>query len=146
MWRVKSINRLIIHGRNINSDTATATILGTIVNVISLICVTAWNMEMIKPTTSPKTNIGAATNSVTVSASRAIAMTVCGVISNPLYTRNDSTNDFTSRYQPSTSTNNSSLNGNETIIGGSIIIPIDISTDATTISMTRNGMKMTKAI
>jgi hypothetical protein len=59
---------------------------------------------------------------------------------------NDSTSDLTSRYHPSTRTNRSSLKGSETIMGGNIIIPIDIKTDATTISITRNGMNRTKAI
>ncbi len=45
---------------------------------------------------------------------------------------------------PSTSTNSSSLNGSETMTGGSIIMPSDISAAQTTMSMTRNGMKMTK--
>ena len=40
--------------------------------------------------------------------------------------------------------NNSSLNGSDTRVGGSITIPSDMSTDATTKSMIRNGMKMTK--
>jgi hypothetical protein len=38
------------------------------------------------------------------------------------------------------------LNGNDTMIGGSIIIPIDMRTDATTMSMTRNGMNRRKPI
>ena len=42
--------------------------------------------------------------------------------------------------QPSTSTNKSSLNGMEIIIGDSIIIPIDISTLATTKSMMMKGI------
>ena len=59
---------------------------------------------------------------------------------------NDSTSDFTSKYQPSTKTNSSILNGNDTITGGNIIIPIDINTDATTMSITRKGTNRTKAI
>ena len=42
--------------------------------------------------------------------------------------------------QPSTRTNIMILNGIDIVVGGSIIIPIDISVDATTISMTRNGI------
>ncbi len=49
------------------------------------------------------------------------------------------------RLQPSTSTKNISLNGNETTTGGSIIMPIDIKTDATTRSMIRNGRNSRKA-
>ena len=41
--------------------------------------------------------------------------------------------------QPSTKTKKISLNGSDTTTGGSIIIPIDISTDATTRSMIRKG-------
>jgi hypothetical protein len=48
------------------------------------------------------------------------------------------------RLHPSTSTNNSSLKGSEIITGGSIIIPIDSRTQATTISIIRNGIKIMK--
>ena len=51
-----------------------------------------------------------------------------------------------SRLQPSTSTNNMILNGSDTVDGDTIIIPIDINTLATTMSMIRNGMKMAKLI
>ena len=47
------------------------------------------------------------------------------------------------RPQPSTTTNSSSLNGSETIAGGTIIMPIDISAALTSMSITRNGMKTT---
>src|SRR5581483_6206562 len=45
----------------------------------------------------------------------------------------------TSRFQPSTSTNKTSLNGSDTSTGGKNIMPIDIRIDATTRSSTRNG-------
>src|SRR5690606_41273184 len=48
--------------------------------------------------------------------------------------------------QPSTSTNSMILNGREMISGESIIIPMAISTLATTRSMIRNGMKIMKPI
>ena len=48
--------------------------------------------------------------------------------------------------QPSTKTNNNSLNGSEINIGESIIIPSDIRMDAITISITRNGKKIRKPI
>ena len=48
------------------------------------------------------------------------------------------------RCHPSTSTNNISFIGSETITGDIIIMPIDIRTLATTMSMTRKGMKMMK--
>ncbi len=50
------------------------------------------------------------------------------------------------RFQPSTSTKKISLNGSETTTGGSIIMPIDISTEATTRSMMRNGRNSRKPI
>ncbi len=37
-----------------------------------------------------------------------------------------------------------SLSGNEMVIGGSIIMPMDMSTEATTMSMTMNGKKIKK--
>src|SRR5699024_6586629 len=55
-------------------------------------------------------------------------------------------NDWVTRYQPSTKTNKSILNGREIITGGSIIIPIDIKTLATAISITKNGTKIIKHI
>src|ERR1700753_3674660 len=51
-----------------------------------------------------------------------------------------------SNCQPSTSTNSINLNGSEIVAGDTIIIPIDISTLATTMSMIRNGMKIVKPI
>ena len=45
--------------------------------------------------------------------------------------------------QPSTTTNSSSLKGSETIVGGTIIMPIAMSEALTSMSSTRNGMKMT---
>src|SRR5208283_2422821 len=45
------------------------------------------------------------------------------------------------RPHPFTSTNRISLNGVEIITGGSMIIPIDISVEATTMSMMMNGIK-----
>ena len=50
------------------------------------------------------------------------------------------------KYHPSTNTNNNILNGNEIITGGNIIIPIDINTLATIISITRKGIKIINPI
>ena len=47
---------------------------------------------------------------------------------------------------PSTTTKSSSLKGSETIAGGTIIIPIAINAALTSMSSTRNGMKMTRSI
>ena len=43
------------------------------------------------------------------------------------------TRDPTIWFQPSISTKNSTLNGSETVVGGSIIMPIDMVSVATTI-------------
>ncbi len=51
-----------------------------------------------------------------------------------------------SRFQPSASTNSISLNGNATNTGDNIIMPSDINTLATTMSITRNGMKIMNPI
>src|SRR5947199_5344815 len=49
------------------------------------------------------------------------------------------TSDPMRRFQPSTSTNSMSLKGREMSTGESIIMPIDMSTLATTMSMIRKG-------
>src|SRR5258708_2814000 len=51
-----------------------------------------------------------------------------------------------SSVHPSTTTNSMILNGKDTKTGDSIIMPIDISTLATTRSITKNGMKIMKPI
>ena len=50
------------------------------------------------------------------------------------------------KYQPSTSTKKISLKGKEIITGGSIIMPMDMSTEATTISMIKKGTNTKKPI
>jgi len=50
------------------------------------------------------------------------------------------------RFQPSTRTKSRILNGSEMKTGGSITMPIDISVELTTRSMTRNGRKIKKPI
>ena len=54
--------------------------------------------------------------------------------------------DPATKCQPSTRTKKISLNGSEMTTGGSIIMPIDISTDATTMSMITNGRNSRKPI
>src|SRR3546814_19207673 len=49
-------------------------------------------------------------------------------------------------YQPSTSTKKISLKGSEIITGGSIIMPIDMRMEATTMSMLRKGRNSRKPI
>src|SRR5215469_18211155 len=48
--------------------------------------------------------------------------------------------------QPSTRTKKISLNGSDTTTGGNIIMPIDMSTEATTRSMIRNGRNNRKSV
>lgn len=50
------------------------------------------------------------------------------------------------KFQPSTRTNSINLNGKDTIIGDNIIIPMAISTEATTKSIIRNGKNSIKPI
>src|SRR6185436_7069090 len=57
-----------------------------------------------------------------------------------------STRDRVMRFQPSTRTKSRILNGSEMKTGGSITMPIDISVELTTRSMTRNGRKIKKPI
>src|SRR5260221_10855167 len=50
------------------------------------------------------------------------------------------------RFQPSTITKRSILKGKEIRTGGSMSMPIDIKTEATTISMIRKGIKIMNPI
>src|SRR4029079_5901652 len=54
------------------------------------------------------------------------------------------TRELMSRFQPSTSTKIISLNGSEIRTGGSVIMPIEVRIDATTMSRTRKGMEPVK--
>jgi len=56
------------------------------------------------------------------------------------------TNVLTVSVQPSTRTNSNSFSGSEITSGDSIIMPIAISTDDTTRSITRNGMNSMQPI
>jgi len=73
---VKSSTWFIIQGMNIISDSATMTILGIKVKVISWTWVTAWNIEIMRPINSPDNNIGADINSIVIIASRPTVMTI----------------------------------------------------------------------
>jgi hypothetical protein len=57
-----------------------------------------------------------------------------------MFLRKDSTNCLVIRFQPSTRTKRINLKGVEIMTGGNMIIPMDISTEATTISMIMKGM------
>src|SRR5579859_7077208 len=54
--------------------------------------------------------------------------------------------DLTMRFQPSTIIKSKILKGKEINTGGSMSMPIDIKTEAVTISMMRKGIKMIKPI
>src|SRR5690606_952241 len=69
-----------IHGPASTSVTKMATSFGTKVSVISLICVAAWKMLMIRPVTSAARNSGADTIRVTSTAWRPSSMTAVGVM------------------------------------------------------------------
>ena len=62
------------------------------------------------------------------------------------FTRSSPRATRVTRFQPSTRTNSRILNGSEMKIGGSIIMPMHISVDATTRSMIRNGRKIRNPI
>src|SRR6516162_3983712 len=59
---------------------------------------------------------------------------------------NPSAREPITKVQPLTSTNSASFNGRETLIGDSSIIPSDIITAATTMSITKNGRKIINPI
>ena len=54
--------------------------------------------------------------------------------------------DLTTIVQPSTATKSANLNGIETTAGGNIIIPVETSTQETSMSITRKGSKIWKPI
>ncbi len=123
----------------------TAKSFGTKVRVISLTEVAAWRMPIIKPTSRPKPSIGDATNTTTNSACLPISITDATSIFSPTVLFSYGKAKLAAKLpiiklQPSMSTNSISLNGIDIIIGESIIIPIDIKTLATTISIMMKGM------
>ncbi len=145
-----------IHGKKNNKAHATASILGINVIVISLIEVAAWNILTSKPTTNPASSIGAASEMAVLMASKKNPVINSGVIlfhyildfrsvhiNLPIPDSEHYpkllTSEPTSRFHPSAKTNSINLNGNDIMIGGSIIIPIESKTLATTMSMIRNG-------
>ena len=110
---------------------------GTKLNVISLIDVAAWKIPINKPIanainkTGPEARIicQKAICNISIFPSNVIFYTVTNVLAR----------EPTVIAHPSTRTNNNNLNGKETNIGESIIIPNDIRIDAITMSITRNG-------
>jgi hypothetical protein len=68
------------------------------------------------------------------------------LIGEPVHRVKLSTKDRTTRCHPSTITKSKSLKGSEIIIGGIIIIPIDINVAETKKSITKNGTKIKKPI
>ena len=126
-----------IHGIKTSNATTTAIILGIKTSVISLICVAVWNILTSTPATKPASKQGAAKKIAVFKASVKIPVTNSGVI---FFYLKLFTKEPAIKYQPSTSVNNINLKGNEIITGGSIIIPIERRTLATTISMIKKGM------
>ena len=110
---------------------------GTKLSVFSLIDVAAWKIPINKPIanainkTGPEARIicQKAICSMSIFPSKVIIYTATNVLAR----------EPTVIAHPSTRTNNSNLNGKETNIGESIIMPKDIKMDAITISITRNG-------
>lgn len=134
-----SIINLNIHGPKIKIATNTAMIFGMNASVCSWIDVVAWKMLTIKPTISPSPSIGADTNITIISASCANCITISELTRAPSDHLKLNISDRTNKCHPSTITNSSTLNGIDIITGGSIIMPIDISVEATIISITMNG-------
>lgn len=113
---------------------------GRKLSVCSLICVAAWKVL----TTSPTRRLGNIVTATSVTtnhiASRHSSTAMSGVMTDPHVPKLAASVPITIA-QPSTSTNNMTLNGRLMMIGDSIIMPMAMSTLATTRSMTRNGMK-----
>lgn len=130
--------------------TNTATIFGTNASVCSWICVVACKMLTVNPTRRADSSNGAAAFSTVNMACPAMLMMVSAPTFVPLFLRDRrqklSNSDLTTKCQPSTRINSNILNGKDIMTGGNIIMPMDINTLATTISMTRNGMKIMKPI
>ena len=126
-----------IHGDRTIRAITMATILGMKVSVASFICVIACKILTARPTIRAAKSIGAESSSVVIIASLPMPITISSVIDH-LYPK-ERTKEPTTSSQPSTKTNNKSLNGREITTGGNIIMPIAIRTLATTMSMMRNG-------
>lgn len=145
--RMYSTNIVNIQGPAIANTAITAINLGTNARVASWICVTAWNRLTSRPTINAVPRTGAETIKSIKSASCPIVKTICAFIAKPLsYITKLAAREPISKFQPSASTNSINLKGNATSTGDNIIMPSDISTLATTISITRNGMKIMKPI
>jgi len=120
--------------------------LGTNVSVCSWIDVTVWNILIIKPTIKEEISIGALHLIINQIACTAISITSPVLTANTHLSKNyyhrlnELTKLPTTKFQPSAKINNKILNGIDMVVGGSIIIPIDINTDEITISITINGM------
>lgn len=140
---VKVVKILSTHGKVIKKITNMATILGANENVWSWIDVRVWIRLIMTPTMMATASIGATIHINVVSAPcmRDVTNASSIICYNTLFT-----SDVTIRYQPSTITNSSILKGNDTITGGSCIIPIDSKTLETARSIIRNGRNRTKPI
>ena len=130
-------------------QTATTISFGTKVSVCSLIEVAAWTMPRIRPASSAGIRIGARGERQDPERLLGDADEIIGAVGNHLaqpHVPKEAASEPIVSAQPSTSTNSSSLNGIETIVGDSIIMPSDIRVDETTRSMIRKGRKIRKPI
>ena len=115
--------------------------LGIKLKVISLMEVAACTIPTTTPTSSAIPNSGLATITATHNASWPNVKTSETTIAVPYCaTRKLATSDCINKAQPSATTNSINLKGIEIIIGDNIIIPMDISTLATTRSIMTKGI------
>ena len=140
---VNVVRILSSHGNVTKNTTNIATIRGAKENVWSWIEVSVWIRLIATPTMIATASIGATIHMSVVSAP---CMRDVIKASSIMCYITLLTSEVTIRYQPSTMTNSSILNGIETITGGSCIIPIDSRTLETARSIIRNGRKITNPI
>ncbi|CSI47826.1 Uncharacterised protein [Vibrio cholerae] len=101
-------------------------------------------------TTKPTNKLGMMMAHTMISTSQSDSLNsstnISGVMCPPRYKAKLPAKVDRIRFQPSTNTNNINLNGKETIMGESIIIPMAMSTEATTKSMIKKGKNSIKPI
>ena len=131
---------LIINGPNIINDKKTAKILGINANVCSLIDVIVCIILTTIPTIRPNNKGGAEAIITVFIAICIIFITVSSDIKFLPYPVNVFTILPIIKFQPSIIIKNIILKGADIKAGGNIIIPIAISTEETTISITIKGI------
>jgi len=128
-----------IHGKRSMRHKPITIIFGTKTRVISCICVAAWKILTSRPTITVANNIGPI-KMIAVFKNSLKIWTIRSWLICYTSQKKPLIMEPTSRFHPSTRTNNINLKGSDMNIGGSIIIPAERSMLATTISITRNGM------